>query len=90
MVVVDDELLEVVVGSVDVVVLDDDDVVSAGRVVISIYNFVHISGGFAFEKGGQETVNINTGLVLVGPDAAACGLLAALGLGASSRRLFGW
>ena len=50
--------------------------VSAGRVVISIYNFVHISGGFAFEKGGQETVEINTGLVLLGPDAGACALLA--------------
>ncbi len=50
--------------------------VSAGRVVISIYNFVHISGGFAFEKGGQETVTINTGLVLLGPDAPTCGVLA--------------
>ncbi|GAA1929006.1 hypothetical protein [Nocardioides marmoribigeumensis] len=49
--------------------------ISAGRVVISIYNFVHISGGFAFEKGGQETVDINTGLVLLGPDAGACALL---------------
>ena len=51
--------------------------VSAGRVVISIYNFVHISGGFAFEKGGQETVEINTGMTLVGPEAGACVLLAA-------------
>ena len=51
--------------------------ISAGRVVVSIYNFVHISGGFAFEKGGQETVEINTGLVLLGPDAAGCAALTA-------------
>ena len=50
--------------------------VSAGRVVISIYGFVHISGGFAFEKGGQETVTINTGLNLANPaDLGSCGII---------------
>ena len=65
-------------GNIPVLIDFEDPIIgiSAGRVVISIYNFVHISGGFAFEKGGQETVTINTGLVLLGPDAAACGVLA--------------
>ena len=58
--------------------------VSAERVVISIYNFIHVSGGFAFEKGGQETVTINTGLVLLGPDAGACAVLAAAATAATS------
>ena len=52
--------------------------VEAERVVISIYGFVHISGGFFFEKGGIETVVIDTGLRTDDPTLlAACAALLA-------------
>ena len=66
-------------GNAPVTIDFDDPIigVEGQKIVISIFDFVHVSGGFAFEKGGMETVTVNTGLVLTGPDAGTCAQLAA-------------
>ena len=73
-------------GNTPVLIDFDDPIfgVEAQRVVISIYEFVHISGGFAFEKGGQETVDIDTGVSLTGATAPGCVLLKAAVAGATA------
>ena len=57
----------------DAVYVDFDDAiigVSAGRIVLAISDFVYISGGFAFEQGGTEDVDIDTAGLGVDPTSA--------------------
>ena len=59
--------------------------VDAERVDLSIFGFVHISGGFAFEKGDIKPVTIKTGLLVTNPtDVTACGQLAAAATAATT------
>ncbi|MDX1744690.1 MAG: hypothetical protein R3324_02030, partial [Halobacteriales archaeon] len=53
--------LEVPTGSGSVYIAIDDPIfgVSADLIVISLSDFVHVSGSFAFEAGGQEMVDID-------------------------------